>query len=86
MPLVAMPSRPLQPDLYCNPLPSPPLPRQKKERNHSTLHTLKIEKLPKMQVLYIHTNTVYKLNSEGGWVGRSLMAGPTKVTACLKVT
>ena len=34
----------------------------------------KMEKLPKIQGLCTHTKTVYKLNSEGGWVGRSVMA------------
>ena len=46
----------------------------------------KMEKLPKIQGLYIHTNTVYKLNFQRGWVGRSVMTYETKTTASVKVT
>ena len=54
-PLVAMPSRPLQPGHYC------------KTKKLYNLQTLKMEKLPKIQGFYIHTNTVYKLNYYKGW-------------------
>lgn len=44
-----------------------------------------MEKTTKKQGLFIHTNTAYKLNSNGGWVGWSVMEGTTKTTARLKV-
>ena len=66
-----MPSRLFQPDLYY----------KARQKNVYNLDTIKMERLPKIQGLYIHTNTIYKLNSKGGRVGRSVMADTTKTTS-----
>ena len=66
-PLVLMPSGPLQPDLYC----------KTKLKNCFNLQAIKMEKLAKIQSLYIDFVS-YKLNSKGGWVGGSVYGGCNK--------
>ena len=76
-PLLAMPSRLLQPNLYC-----------KSKTDRATINTT-TGKTPKLQGLCIQFNTVYKTKIltvggwVGGWVGRSAMADTAKATTRL---
>ena len=66
-PLLLMPSGLLQRDLYC----------KTKLKNCFNLQAIKMEKLAKIQGLYIDFAS-YKLNSKGGWVGGSVYGGCNK--------